>query len=145
MTVFYRLYGEAGDLPILTMHGANYFDSYDWAGVAAGLFRNRQVATMDMRGFGESDWSQSKDYSTDARIEDAALIANHLGWPRIIPTVNSMSGSIGIVMAARNRRASPMMLSAPRRRCAWKMGAISSNAIPISATQCRSAAGGCRN
>lgn len=101
VSLFYRLYGEVGELPILTLHGANYFDSYDWAGVAAGLSRNRHVATMDMRGFGESDWSRSKDYSTDARIEDAAAIASHLGWPRIIPIVHSMSGRIGIVMAAR--------------------------------------------
>jgi pimeloyl-ACP methyl ester carboxylesterase len=101
VSVFYRLYGDAGDLPILTMHGANYFDSYDWAGIAAGLSQNRQVATMDMRGFGESDWSAAKDYSTDARIEDAAAIAADLGWPRIIPIVHSMSGRIGIVMAAR--------------------------------------------
>jgi pimeloyl-ACP methyl ester carboxylesterase len=79
VNLFYRLYGAPGALPILTMHGANYFDSYNWAGVAAGLSRDRQVASMDMRGFGESDWSASKDYSMNARIEDAAAIAADLG------------------------------------------------------------------
>lgn len=32
--MFYRGFGSPGKTPLLILHGSNYFDSYDWIGVA---------------------------------------------------------------------------------------------------------------
>ena len=71
VSIFYRVLGARGRTPIVIMHGANYFDSYDWIGVAGVLASDRQVVAFDRRGWGESTWSPSKDYSIDAHVSDA--------------------------------------------------------------------------
>jgi pimeloyl-ACP methyl ester carboxylesterase len=96
----YRLFGKPGKTPILILHGAAYFDSYDWIGVAGALAADREVAAMDLRGFGKSSWSPSKDYSTDARLDDMRAIMADRGWARIVAMVHSMTGRIGIAFAA---------------------------------------------
>jgi len=53
VSIFYRAFGARGRTPILLMHGANYFDSYDWVGVAEALAGDREVASFDKRGFGK--------------------------------------------------------------------------------------------
>ena len=63
----------------------------------AGHFR---VLRLDMRGFGKSTWSPSKDYSTDAKLDDMRAIMADRGWKKIVPMVHSMTGRIGIVFAA---------------------------------------------
>src|SRR5262249_58938800 len=74
VSIFYRAFGMPGRTPILLMHGANYFDSYDWIGVAGALATDREVATYDKRGFGESGWSPSKDDSVDAKMGDGLAV-----------------------------------------------------------------------
>jgi len=54
VSIFYRSFGSKGRAPILVMHGANYFDSYDWIGVAGALARDRQVIAFDRRGWGRT-------------------------------------------------------------------------------------------
>ena len=73
------------------MHGANYFDSYDWIGVAEALAADREVASFDKRGFGESGWSPSKDYSVDANMGDILAVIGELKWERPI-----VVGSFGL-------------------------------------------------
>jgi pimeloyl-ACP methyl ester carboxylesterase len=101
VTIHYRLFGHekksAGKTPMLVLHGAAYFDSYDWAYVASKLASDREVAAMDMRGFGKSSWSPSKDYSTDAKLDDMRAIMADRGWSKIVPMVHSMTGRIGII------------------------------------------------
>ena len=58
--IFYRLFGAPGARPVLIVHGLSFF-SWDWIGAATRLATDRQVAAMDMRGFGDSDWPG--DYS----------------------------------------------------------------------------------
>ncbi len=66
VSLFYRAFGSPGATPILILHGSNYYDSYDWIGVATALAADREVVVHDKRGWGESTWSPSKDYSYDA-------------------------------------------------------------------------------
>ena len=75
VSIFYRAFGGNGRTPMVIMHGANYFDSYDWIGVAGALATDRAVAVFDRRGWGESTWSPSKDYSLDAHMSDALAVA----------------------------------------------------------------------
>src|SRR5258705_13149254 len=76
VSIFYRSFGSRGRTPIMVMHGANYFDSYDWIGVAGALATDREVIAFDRRGWGESSWSPSKDYSVDAHVDDALAVAS---------------------------------------------------------------------
>ena len=72
----------AGRTPILILHGSNYYDSYDWIGVASALASDRQVVTPDRRGWGESNWSPSKDYSRDAMLDDMLAVIGAMKWTR---------------------------------------------------------------
>src|ERR1700704_3080919 len=86
VSLFYRAYGTPGRTPILLLHGSNYYDSYDWIGVASALATDRLVVTPDRRGWGESTWSPSKDYSRDALVDDmlAVMKATQLVKPIVI-------------------------------------------------------------
>ncbi len=87
--VFYRLFGKPGETPIVIVHGLSYF-SYDWIPMAAVLAADRQVAAMDMRGFGDSGWAQ--DYSVPAFARDIIALLDHLAWPQAILVGHSMGG-----------------------------------------------------
>jgi pimeloyl-ACP methyl ester carboxylesterase len=100
VSIFYRAFGTHGATPVLLMHGANYFDSYDWIGVAEALATDREVASFDKRGFGESGWSPSKDYSVDANMGDILAVMRELGWEKPIVVGHSASGRLSIAFAA---------------------------------------------
>jgi pimeloyl-ACP methyl ester carboxylesterase len=100
VNIFYRAYGAAGRTPILCLHGANYFDSYDWVGVCQKLAGDRETASFDKRGFGETTWSPSKDYSLDANMGDMLAATDKLGWNKPIVLGHSASGRLTIAYAA---------------------------------------------
>ena len=82
------------------MHGVNYFDSYDWIGVCERLAKDREVVAFDHRGFGESTWSPSKNYSLNAKFDDIRNVTKALGWTRPIIMGHSGSGRLAIFFAA---------------------------------------------
>jgi esterase len=100
VSIFYRAFGTRGATPIVVMHGANYFDSYDWIGVAGALASDREVVAFDRRGWGESTWSPSKDYSLDAHMSDALAVVTRMGWNQVIFMGHSASGRVVISAAA---------------------------------------------
>lgn len=100
VSIFYRQFGKPGKTPIVCMHGANYFDSYDWIGVCEQLAADREVVAFDHRGFGESGWSPSKNYSIEAKMEDMRALFAHLGWKKPIVVGHSASGRIATSYAA---------------------------------------------
>jgi len=100
VSIFYRAFGTRGAAPVLLMHGANYFDSYDWIGVGEALATDRETASFDKRGFGESGWSPSKDYSVDANRGDIRAVIRELGWDKPIVVGHSASGRLSIAFAA---------------------------------------------
>ncbi len=101
VSLFYRHFGSRGLTPMLIYHGANYYDSADWIGVASALASDREVVVWDTRGFGKSGWSASKDYSLDAQTGDAVAIMDHLGWDKAIIAGHSMGGRHAIVFSSR--------------------------------------------
>jgi pimeloyl-ACP methyl ester carboxylesterase len=100
VSLFYRRFGAPGRTPILIMHGVNYFDSFDWIEVAGKLAADREVVAFDHRGFGESSWSPSKNYSIDERFADIRNMIRALGWRRPIILGHSGSGRLAISFAA---------------------------------------------
>lgn len=87
--------------PILIVHGLQYF-SWDWLPVAQALGAEREVACMDMRGFGDSDWSKEKDYSVPSMAGDIAAVLDHLGWRRAVILGHSMGGRSTTYFCAKN-------------------------------------------
>ena len=101
VSLFYRRFGKPGATPILITHGANYYDSHDWIDVAQALSADREVVAYDTRGFGESSWSASKNYSQDAQIGDMVALVDHFGWNKVIAMGHSMGGGRVILFGSR--------------------------------------------
>jgi pimeloyl-ACP methyl ester carboxylesterase len=104
VSLFYRAFGPegggAGKTPLIILHGSNYFDSHDWIEVGAGLGVDRPVVAFDHRGFGQSEWSKTADYSLDAVLGDIRNVSDAFGWDRPVVMGHSMSGRLGIFYAA---------------------------------------------
>jgi len=98
--LFYRAFGKPGRTPLIILHGTNYFDSYDWIGVAAALANDREVVAFDHRGFGGSSRSDDKDYSLDAMLSDIVNVSSFFGWKKPAVMGHSMSGRLSIFFAA---------------------------------------------
>src|SRR5581483_10052475 len=102
VTLFYRRFGKPGGAaPILILHGVNYYDSADWIDVAGALAKDREVLAYDKRGFGESTWSPSKDYSNDAVMGDIQALLRECGWGRAIIMGHSAGGGEAILFGSR--------------------------------------------
>jgi pimeloyl-ACP methyl ester carboxylesterase len=101
LSISYRRLGEPGGTPVLFVHGLSYF-SWDWLEAAAALGGARECAAMDMRGFGDSDWSPGKDYSVPAMAGDIGAVLDHLAWPRAVIAGHSMGGRNSAYFAAAN-------------------------------------------
>jgi pimeloyl-ACP methyl ester carboxylesterase len=101
VNLFFRRVGKPGKTPILIVHGLSYF-SYDWLPVAAELGKQREVICMDMRGFGDSDWSAQKDYAVPTMGQDVVNALDHAGWSRAVLIGHSMGGRSTIWAAAKH-------------------------------------------
>lgn len=103
LSLFYRRLAPADRAltPILVVHGLSYF-SYDWLEAAQALAGEREVVCMDMRGFGDSDWSPSRDYSVPAMGGDIAALLEHLGWQCAVLVGHSMGGRPATWVAAKH-------------------------------------------
>jgi pimeloyl-ACP methyl ester carboxylesterase len=111
VSIHYRRLGkDRGQTPILVVHGLSYF-SYDWLGVGESLGREREVILMDMRGFGDSDWSPSGDYSVPSMAQDIIAVLDHAGWTRVVLVGHSMGARSTICAAAKHpQRAAALAL-----------------------------------
>lgn len=88
-------YGDSGHQVVLLLHGAGQ-TRYSWRSTATILAENGYRAiTVDTRGHGESDWSESGDYSIDTLILDLTTIVDrlaHSGEKRPIAVGASLGG-----------------------------------------------------
>ena len=102
VAIHYRRLGKDRGLnPILVVHGLSYF-SYDWLGVGEALGAEREVILMDMRGFGDSDWSPRRDYSVPVMAQDIVAVLDDAGWRRAVLAGHSMGGRSTAYAAAKN-------------------------------------------
>jgi len=101
VSLFYRRFGSPGATPILILHGLSFF-SYDWIEPAGALAMGREVVAMDMRGFGDSDFSPGGDYSLAASAGDTIALLDHLGWRKVVLVGHSMGGRNAAYCAAEN-------------------------------------------
>jgi pimeloyl-ACP methyl ester carboxylesterase len=101
VSIHYRRLGKGSGTPLVIVHGLSYF-SYDWLEIAAKLGAEREVVCMDMRGFGDSDWSAQKDYTVPSMSADIVALLDHLGWKRAALAGHSMGGRSVIHCAAKS-------------------------------------------
>ena len=101
LQIHYRRLGKRGKTPILIVHGLQYF-SWDWLRVAQALGAEREVLCMDMRGFGDSDWSAQKDYSVPSMAQDIVAVLDHAGWEKAVLVGHSMGGRSTTYAAAKH-------------------------------------------
>ncbi|MGB8433506.1 MAG: alpha/beta hydrolase [Burkholderiales bacterium] len=99
VSLFFRRFGRPGATPVLILHGLSFF-SYDWIGTAEALAADREVVAMDMRGFGDSGFSSSGDYSLAAFSGDAIALLDHLAWREVVLLGHSMGGRNATYCAA---------------------------------------------
>jgi len=98
--LFYRRLGKRGKTPLLIVHGLSYF-SWDWLEVAHALGQEREVICMDMRGFGDSQWSSTKDYAVPTMGQDVIAVLEDAGWPSAVLIGHSMGGRSATYAAAK--------------------------------------------
>ncbi len=95
VTIFFRRFGAPGATPMIVLHGQSYF-SWDWVEIADALARDpaggREIAAMDMRGFGSSTWSARQAYKVQDFAADVLALADRLGWDRFVLAGHSMGG-----------------------------------------------------
>ena len=80
---------------MLIVHGLSYF-SYDWIKPAARIATDREVVAIDMRGFGKSDRSASRDYKLDTLSNDVVAVLDGLGWSKAILMGHSFGGRVAL-------------------------------------------------
>jgi esterase len=108
--IFYRKFGKPGRTPVLIVHGLSFF-SYDWVEPATRIAHDREVAAIDMRGFGESDWSPGRDYKLETLSKDVINVLDALGWEKAVLMGHSFGGRVGLATAGwKPERAAALVL-----------------------------------
>jgi pimeloyl-ACP methyl ester carboxylesterase len=97
--IHFRAFGKPGKTPVVIVHGMSYF-SYDWTGIAQRLADEREVAALDQRGFGDSDWSPTRKYDLRQQASDVIAVLDHLGWKQAVLMGHSAGGRICLCAAS---------------------------------------------
>lgn len=96
--IFYRKFGKPGRTPALIVHGLSYF-SYDWIEAGSRMAHDREVVAIDMRGFGESGWSPTRDYKLETLSHDVVAVLDALGWRQAVLIGHSFGGRVCLATA----------------------------------------------
>ncbi len=109
--IFYRKFGKPGGAPVLIVHGLSYF-SYDWIEAGTLMARNREVVAIDMRGFGDSSWSPTRDYKLETLSNDVIAVMDALAWDKAVLMGHSFGGRVCLATAGwKPERAAGLILA----------------------------------
>lgn len=86
--------------PLLLLHGVGGH-AWMWHEVVRDLAGTCRPIALDLRGYGDSQWSPGRAYSTDQHVRDAAALLDFLGIERVDVAGFSWGGLIGLGLAAR--------------------------------------------
>ncbi len=90
-------YGPADGLPVILLHGGGQ-TRHSWRTTALALANQGWRAwTFDLRGHGDSDWSEDGDYNLDAYAEDARRLIQSVPTPPAV--VGASLGGIALLAA----------------------------------------------
>jgi pimeloyl-ACP methyl ester carboxylesterase len=92
-------WGEPERPAVLLLHGfAQSGHSFDFVSLA--LCERFRVIALDLRGHGESDWSEAVDYRRESMLTDVVGIMNHLELDSASFVGLSLGGTISYMLAA---------------------------------------------
>ena len=95
----YLDWGEPELPAVLLLHGfAQSGHSFDFVSLA--LCEKFRVIALDLRGHGESDWSEAIDYRRETMLTDVAGVMEHLGLDSASLVGLSLGGTVGYMLAA---------------------------------------------
>ncbi|WP_225728209.1 MULTISPECIES: alpha/beta fold hydrolase [unclassified Nocardia] len=83
--------------PVILLHGGR-LTARTWDFVCLGLRRDARLVALDLRGHGESDWSD--DYRIATMAADVAAAADHFGFDRIRLVGMSLGALVAAELAA---------------------------------------------
>lgn len=93
----------------LLLHGVGG-GAWVWHAVAPLLAARRRVLALDLRGYGESQWSEQGRYTTDDHVEDVASVLASLGVASADVVGFSWGGLVGLALAARSEAVARLCL-----------------------------------
>ncbi|MEM7286193.1 MAG: alpha/beta hydrolase [Actinomycetota bacterium] len=90
-------WGEPSDDAVLFLHGGGQ-TRHSWGGTARAMATaGRYAVTLDMRGHGESDWTDEGEYQLSTFADDAAAVIADLGVrPALVGA--SLGGMTGVLL-----------------------------------------------
>ena len=92
-------WGRAGDPPALLLHSLAAH-SHWWDGVATVMASRFHLAALDLRGHGESAWSEAGAYRFSDHVADAVAVIDALGWRAPAVIGHSLGAYVGANLAA---------------------------------------------
>lgn len=72
-----------------------------WIKPASLIARDREVVTIDMRSFGDSDCSAVRDYKLERLSNDVIAVLDALGWCKAALISHSFGGRVALATAGR--------------------------------------------
>ena len=88
---------------IVFLHGVGG-NAWTWLEVGPALAGAGHVLALDFRGYGESQWSPTQDYSTRAHAADLARVVDALGVDELDVVGFSWGGLVALALAAVDER-----------------------------------------
>ncbi len=99
LSLHYLDYGTQGKTPMLCLHGgaahAHWFDF-----VVGGFTDRYHVRSLDLRGHGDSAWSDLSGYNYRRYADDVAEVVERLDLRDFVLVGHSMGGMVSLVYAA---------------------------------------------
>jgi len=91
----YADWGNPDAPPLILLHGGrDHSRSWDW--VAEALRGDWHILAPDLRGHGDSDWSDSGDYTPMANVYDLAQLIHQRGLAPVTIVAHSYGGNIAL-------------------------------------------------
>jgi len=94
LRIHYIAWGTPGEQPLLLLHGGMQ-NAHSWDLTAVALKREFDVVAIDLRGHGDSAWSDEGAYSHADHASDIGALIDHLGWDKPIVIGLSLGGLSG--------------------------------------------------
>jgi pimeloyl-ACP methyl ester carboxylesterase len=90
--------------PILCLHGVTG-NAWVWYEAARPLLSVGRVVSLDMRGYGDSQWSPDRSYTTEDHVADLGAVVAALGLEMVDLVGSSWGGLVALAFAVRHPEA----------------------------------------
>jgi pimeloyl-ACP methyl ester carboxylesterase len=99
LSIHYLDWGTPGKTPIVFLHGGG-LNAHTWDLLCTVLRRDYHCLAPDLRGHGETEWSEELDYGFEAHGRDIAGIVDRLALDKFLLVGMSLGGIASLLYAA---------------------------------------------